>query len=278
MPGRVRPGPARDDAVRIVLTHPEPRVAALAAALGRRGHAVLPLPQRRLVPLVGEASVRARLAEAAAVDWLVFVSPGSVEAALPALQATGRWLPRRGIALIGPGTEAALRTRGLEPSPACPWVRPGRPPYDAAALLREPAFAVGPGSTLLVVRGETGRDDWIDDLRARGARVGIVAVLRSEPVDPDPGAVEVARAWLGEAGAVPLAMVFTTVDAIDRVSAALPDHGRDVAHACAVHPRQVARLQAQGWVRAELLAPGEAGLLAGIESWSTVQPPHQDPR
>lgn len=252
--------------MRIVLTHPEPRVASLGVAMRARGHAVLELPLRRLVPLVDDPGVRARLVRAADDDWVAFVSPGAVDAALPTLLAAGRWQPRRGIALIGPGTEAALRARGLAPTPGCPWVRPSRPPFDADALLREPAFDVGAGDTLLVVRGETGRDDWLEALRASGVRVDIAAVLRSVSIEPGPAVVGQADRWLREATAEPVAFVFTTVDAIDRLDGALPHPGRDVAHAYAVHPRQVARLRAQGWAGAELLEPGEAGLLAGIES------------
>jgi uroporphyrinogen-III synthase len=252
--------------MRIVLTHPEPRVSAVARALRTRGHAVLELPLRQLTSLVDAPAVRARLATAAAFDWLAFVSPGAVDAALPALVAAQSWLPHRGIALIGPGTEAALRAHGLAPTPACPWVRPAAPPFDADALLREPAFDAGPDDSLLVVRGETGRDDWLEALRARGVRVEIAAVLRSVPIEPTPAAVGQADRWLREAGETPVAFVFTTVDAIDRLDAVLSRELRDTARACAVHPRQVARLYAQGWRQPELLEPGEAGLLAGIES------------
>lgn len=257
--------------MRVVLTHPEPRVVALAAALRGRGHAVLELPLRRLTSLLDASDVRAQLRMAAEYDWLAFVSPGAVEAALPALLGAGRWQPRRGIALIGPGTEAALRARGLAPAPACRWVRPACPPFDADALLREPAFDVGAGGSLLVVRGETGRDDWLEALRARGALVDIAAVLRSAPIEPGPTALGQAGRWLRESAAEPVAFVFTTVDAIDRLDRALSHHERGAACALAVHPRQVARLRALGWARAELLEPGEAGLLAGIESTGSAR-------
>jgi uroporphyrinogen-III synthase len=258
--------------MRVVLTHPAPRGSALAAALRGLGHAVCELPLRRLRPLTGEASARAPLEAADAFDWLVFVSPGAVEAALPVLLARRGGWAREGIGLIGPGTESVLRAAGLTPAQTGRWVRPARAPYDAQALLATPPFDAPAGRSMLVIRGEGGRDDWIDTLRGRGARVQTVAVLRAEQVDPDPEALAQACAWLAASiSEEPVAFVFTMGDAIERLDPLLPAAGRATAIALAVHPRLVGRLGELGWSMARLLEPGEAGLRLGIES-ARVEP------
>jgi uroporphyrinogen-III synthase len=253
--------------MRVVLTHPVPRGSALAAGLRGLGHTVCELPLRRLRPLTGEASARDPLEAADTFDWLVFVSPGAVEAALPVLLARRGGWAREGIGLIGPGTESVLRAAGLTPAQTGRWVRPARAPYDAQALLATPPFDAPAGRSMLVIRGEGGRDDWIDTLRARGARVQTVAVLRAEPLDPDPVALAQACGWLAASiSEEPVAFVFTTGDAIERLDPLLPAAGRATAIALAVHPRLVGRLGELGWSTARLLEPGEAGLRLGIES------------
>jgi uroporphyrinogen-III synthase len=252
--------------MRVVLTHPAPRCAALAASLRQHAHRVLELPLRRLEPRTDDPHTLAQLDALASFDWLVFVSPGAVGAAVPVLAARRPGWPRQGIGLIGPGTEAALRSAGLRPPPGCRWVRPERAPYDAQGLLGQPPFDAPAGLAMLVIRGERGRDDWIAALRERGARVEVAAVLRAEPIAPDPVGLDEAGLWLVQAGDEPVAFVFSTADAIDRLDPLLPREGRAAAMALAVHPRLVARLHELGWSRARLLEPGEAGLRLALES------------
>jgi len=252
--------------VRVVLTHPAPRCAALAISLRQQAHQVLELPLRRLEPRTDDPHTLAQLDALASFDWLVFVSPGAVGAAVPVLATRQPGWPRQGIGLIGPGTEAALRSAGLHAPPGCRWIRPERAPYDAQALLGEPPFDAPAGLSMLVIRGERGRDDWIAALRERGARVEVAAVLRAEPIAPDPARLDEAGGWLAQARDEPVAFVFSTADAMDRLDPVLPHAGRAVATALAVHPRLVARLRELGWSQARLLEPGEDGLRLALES------------
>ncbi|MBP8305750.1 MAG: uroporphyrinogen-III synthase [Burkholderiaceae bacterium] len=251
--------------MRVVLTQPLPRVAALAQALRQRGHEVLELPVRRLESLAGQPAVSSLLGNLFTFDWVVFVSPGAVDAAWSALPEV--WPPGTGVATVGPGTEAALLAHGFDPAVLFePLVRPRRAPFDAAALLSEAPFATPAGLRILVVRGEMGRDDWIDTLRESGACVDVVAVHRSHVLALGEAASRQAAAWLAEAARLPVVFVFTAQDAIDTLDKALPAAGRDRARALAVHPRQVASLRKCGWSRATEMHPGESGLVAGIES------------
>lgn len=252
--------------MRVVLTHPAPRCTTLAAGLRAHGHQPLALALRRLEPRTEDPQTLALLDALAGFDWLIFVSPGAVAAVMALLAVRQPGWPRQGIGLIGPGTESALRAAGLQPPADRRWVRPARAPYDAQALLGEPPFDAPSGLSMLVVRGERGRDDWIDTLRERGARVAVAAVLRADAIEPDPAVLAQAGAWLAQGQVEPVAFVFSTVDAIERLDPLLPREGRAAAIALAVHPRLVARLRELGWSRAELLEPGETGLRLALES------------
>jgi len=251
--------------MRVVLTQPLPRVQALAPALRMRGHEVVELPVRRLESLADQPAVKSLLGSLFAFDWVVFVSPGAVDAAWAALPDP--WPPGTAVATVGPGTEAALLARGFDPAALFePLVRPRQPPFDAAALLQETPFVAPAGLRILVVRGEVGRDDWIEALRQAGAAVEVVAVHRSHALPLAETDIRQAADWLAEAARRPVVFVFTAQDAIDRLDQALPSGGRDRARALAVHPRQVAALRKCGWSRATEMRPGESGLVAGIES------------
>lgn len=251
--------------MRVVLTQPLPRVQALAQALRTRGHEVLELPVRRLESLVGQPAVTSLLGNLFTFDWVVFVSPGAVDAAWDALPDV--WPPGTGVATVGPGTEATLLARGFDPTVLFePLVRPRQAPFDAAALLNEVPFVAPAGLRILVVRGEGGREDWIDTLRGAGAAVEVVAVHRSHALQVSADCARQAADWLAQAARHPVVFAFTAQDAIDTLDKALPTLGRDRARALAVHPRQVAALRKCGWSRASEMHPGESGLVAGIES------------
>ena len=251
--------------MRVVLTQPLPRVTALAQALRTRGHEVLELPVRRLESLAGQPAVSSLLGNLFTFDWVVFVSPGAVDAAWGALPDV--WPPGTGVATVGPGTESTLLAHGFDPAVLFePLVCPRQAPFDAAALLNEAPFAAPAGLRILVVRGEGGRDDWIDALRRAGAAVEVVAVHRSLALPLAEAGSRQAADWLAAAAREPVVFVFTAQDAIDSLDKALPTVGRDRARALAVHPRQVAALRKCGWSRATEMHPGESGLVAAIES------------
>lgn len=103
-----------------------------------------------------------------AADWLVFASPGGLEALLEQLAGLGRDVRGLGgarLATIGPVTEAHLRQRGLKVDRASETV---------AAF----AAAVVAGTTLLVVGEESGDQHAGRALAERGAVVSELPVFR----------------------------------------------------------------------------------------------------
>jgi uroporphyrinogen III methyltransferase/synthase len=251
---------------KLVLTHPEPRNARVAERLCARGVDVVLLPARRLVPL-GRAAIDRdhplnRLAE---YRWVVPVSPGAVEAALA--QRAGDWPRTTGLAVVGPGTAAALARLGLA-APAVRVVCPASAPYDADALLALPAFARGAGARVLVLRGPSGRDAWVDTLKARGFEVDVVQCYRSEAATPSAGARARLQDWAAHDRQVGFA--FSSIDAIDATLLLLAEAGLRAwatrQTALVLHPRHVAHLAKIGWTRTVQIEPGEVGLVQALES------------
>jgi uroporphyrinogen-III synthase len=247
---------------RVALTHPEPRVGRIAAALRARGHEVAILSTRRLTPLPFGPDLAEALEDE---QWAVFVSPGAVETALDLLD--GHWPETVGLAVIGPGSAHSLAERGIA-APRYRIVAPPAPPFDADALMRQPPFAEPAGLRIVVLRGERGRTDWMDALRARGARVSALSIYRSEAIAPSLASLAPLEAW--RRGAADATFVFSSADGIEGAEAVL--RARDClewAHgqrALAVHPRLVRLLRDAGWSRAIEASPGEPALIAAIES------------
>lgn len=245
---------------RVVLTQPLPRVEALERALARRGHEVARLTFTRIQarPMVGLA------AQVAEVDWIVAVSPAAVEALASALSHV--WPPGPGLALVGPGSLLALEQTGLR-VPADRLTFPAAAPFDAGAMLAAGPLARPAGCSVLVVRGEGGRDDWIDVLRARGAQVEVLSLYDRQPVVPEPDACARLGQWLAESA--PVYCVLTQSSAAIAL-AALPEAERlrepaNPLVALAIHARIAEAAITAGFHRVQLIDPGENAIAAAIE-------------
>lgn len=273
---------------RVVLTQPLPRVASLAARLSERGHEVLMLPFSRLVAAgeEGEATIDTTMRRLAAdeFDWVVFVSPASIAIAAPHLPKP--WPARTGIAVVGPASRHALDDLGQALAGAR-IIAPEGPRYDADALVELPALQAPAGLRVLVLRGASGNDGWIERLRQRGAAVEVCALYRREAVEPPAQACAQLAAWLaavrsGQTGSFPAGpfpagpflagpfIVVTLIETVQRLERCLAQEGRlDQAHAAPVltiHPRIEQALRAAGWRDVRLLAPGQQTLAAALES------------
>ncbi len=245
---------------RVVLTQPLPRVEPLARALVERGHEVLCLSFTRVLAREVDG-LEDRLAR---TDWVVAVSPAALER-LAALLGN-RWPTGPGLALIGPGSLRALEQSGMA-IPPDRLALPSRPPFDASALLRAGPLTQPAGKRVLVVRGDGGRDDWIDQLREAGAAVETLALYDREPIQPDPAALLRLRDWLVEPAKV--FCVLTQTGTAARLTQAAgeqsirPPFGSVVA--LAIHSRIAEAAAAVGFTRVRLIDPGEDALIAAIE-------------
>jgi uroporphyrinogen III methyltransferase / synthase len=168
---------------RIVMTRSRAQAQAFCALLEAEGAEVVAFPTIRLVPPEDYGPVDQAILRLGKYNWVVFTSQNGVTAFLDRLQALGRD-PRalRGIlvAAIGPGTGAALRTRGVDVALA-----PAE--FRAEALVEAFARAGVRGASILLPRAEVARSVLPDGLRRLGAQVDVVAVYRTEVEhDQDP--------------------------------------------------------------------------------------------
>ena len=151
--------------VRIAVTRARAQASGLAAGLRGLGADVVEAPAIRIEPLAIE------LPALGDYDLLVLTSPNGVEELFRHLR-DARALAGPRIAVIGPGTAAALRARGVE-----------------ADLVPERAVGEGLAAALegrsfrraLVARAEAARDVVPDALRAAGTEVDVVALYRTVP-------------------------------------------------------------------------------------------------
>lgn len=250
---------------RVILTQPEPRVHAIAHRLRARGHEVLVPGLSRIVEQPDNPDLQRTLARLAEFDCAVLVSPSAVHAVA---RLVDQWPSTVLFALIGPGSRAALDDAGFGRAPEQVLV-PEHPPYDGASLIRLPPFDAPADLRVLVLRGMTGSDDWIDALRACGACVEVGTAYRHESIEPDPEML--ARLGTGPVQELrDTQLVVTQAATVARLDQLFRQAGvREQAlqmQALAIHPRIVAALHQFGWKRVRQIDPGECALVHALES------------
>jgi uroporphyrinogen-III synthase len=246
---------------RVVLTQPQPRVAAFTDKLRARGHCAVELSFSRLES--NSPPDLARLIDS--VDWVIAVSPASVGFLFDSLE--DRWPGRAGLALVGPGSLAAVRSRPLRRPPPV-LVCPEAPPWDAAALMAQAPFHEPAGLRCVVVRGDSGRDQWIASLRSAGAEVEVLPIYLRQPITPPASSVDTLLRWLAEPQA--LSWVFTQASTVGQcqslVGEALLAQRIDSDRALVIHPRIAEAARSVGFEHVNMLDPGLESLLAALES------------
>ncbi|TQV62104.1 MAG: uroporphyrinogen-III synthase [Halothiobacillaceae bacterium] len=188
------PSPAKGElaGLRIAVTRPAHQADALIERIRAAGGEAIAQPLLAIAPPDLPVSADALRAKAQRAERIIFISPNAVRMALGVLPASHwRPLPMHGedwggekgqasrIAAIGKGTARALHEAGFSD------VLAPRDGADSEALLALPEFADMRGRTLLIVRGEGGRDLLATTLEARGAAVIHAVVYRRLPRPPD---------------------------------------------------------------------------------------------
>ncbi len=174
----------------VIITRPLQQAAALTARLQARGLEVFQCPALEILPVVDAALVRAALESLAQYQLVIFVSPNAIEQALVHLR--GDWPTTTAIGVMGPGSRAALQAHGIGADQATiisPQHEAGGEGdqtaenlrFDSESLLEQlkrpdsglPAALAQ--ARVLVLRGTQGRDLIVEQLRAQGAQVDVVA-------------------------------------------------------------------------------------------------------
>jgi uroporphyrinogen III methyltransferase/synthase len=167
--------------VSVAVTRARAQVSGLAARLRALGAAVIEAPAIRIEPLDVE------LPDPRGYDLLVLTSPNGVDELFRHV-ADARALAGPTIAVIGPGTAAALLAHGVRAD-----IVPSRAVGEGLAE----ALAGRSFRRALVARAEEARDVVPDALRAAGAEVDVVALYRTvaEPLSDSARGAALGADW-----------------------------------------------------------------------------------
>ncbi|MDR1040559.1 MAG: uroporphyrinogen-III C-methyltransferase [Deltaproteobacteria bacterium] len=166
---------------RITVTRTRRQAGRLASALRELGAAVEERPVIEIREIDPNPELEKALSRLDAYDWLAFTSPNGAEIFMRALFASGldaRRLHRARIAVIGPGTAAALRPFGLVPD-----LTPES--FIAEGLLE--AFRDVETGPLLLARASKARDTLPEGLAKLGFDVHLVPLYDTVNPEPEPG-------------------------------------------------------------------------------------------
>ena len=222
---------------RIVLCRAKLQASGLSTRLRRLGAEAVEVPVIELAdPEDGGAALMAAAATVRAHDWVVFTSVNAVERFFAHLR-DARALGDTKVAAIGPGTAAALATRGVVAD---------RQPASSVAESLVAEFGRGPGS-VLVPQAAAARPVLADGLQASGWTVTDVQAYRTVPATPSPELLAAAAKadaiaftssstvenYLAAAG--PQAVPPTVVCIGPITAATAAEHGLTVAATAATH-------------------------------------------
>lgn len=252
--------------MRIIVTRPAAQAQAWVHDLCERGFDAAALPLIAIGAPADPALVLAAWETLAEHALVVFVSPNAVEQFFAAAPAGARWPDRTLAGSLGPGTTRELRARSV---PAAAIAEPAADAlqFDSESLWAELSARPWQGRSVLIVRGDGGRDWLADTLRGAGARVELLGAYRRVASKPDAAQ----RALLAAAVAAPAEhlWLFSSSEAIDRLAALCPELDAPAwrpAQAIATHPRIADRARALGIGVVHASRPGIDAVTACIQS------------
>lgn len=245
----------------IVVTRPAGQADALGAAIAARGGEPVLFPVLAIadVDAPGAAALAGIVARLGEYDLAVFVSPNAVEKAMAAILRHGPWPGGVRAATVGRESAAALARRGVTDVVA------PRDRADSEALLALPELADMRGRRVVIFRGDGGRELLGDSLAARGAAVTYATCYRRSRADADPAPL-LARWRRGALDAVTVTSSEGLANLWETVGAPGQAFLRDTP-LFAPHARIAGNARALGLARVIATAPGDAGLVAGLETF-----------
>lgn len=245
----------------IVVTRPAEQAGKLAGELEARGGIAVRFPVLAIFDTDRPEALQAAAAGIDAFDYAVFVSPNAVEKALGAICARRAWPDHVVACAMGETSARAIAGFGVAHI-----ITPQGGRFDSEALLARPEFAPGEirGKRVAIFRGDSGRELLGETLEARGAQVTRIPCYRRGRPDIDTAPL---LNLLGH-GAIDAVTVTSSEglrNLVEMVGAAgLP--ALQAAPLFVAHQRIAEEAAAMGFADVTVTAPGDAGLLAGLEA------------
>jgi uroporphyrinogen-III synthase len=213
-------------------------------------------------PAPDAGAVRAAWTQVPGAALVMFVSANAVSHFFAARPVGGAWPAGTLAGSTGPGTSAALREAGVpaaqiaEPDPAGP--------FDTEALWQRMAGLDWSGRTVLVVRGEGGRDWLAEQLRAAGAKVHFVAAYRRVAPDLGGAGERLVQAALDQPATH--RWHFSSSEAIEHLRQACPAADWTASQALATHPRIADAARRAGFGSVSLVGVHPADVAAALQA------------
>jgi uroporphyrinogen-III synthase len=246
---------------RIVVTRPAEQAGKLAREIEARGGIAVRFP----VLAIFDADDPRPLQDAAACidsyDMAVFVSPNAAEKALVVITARRPWPERVVAAAMGETSARAIARFGVARI-----VVPEGGRFDSEALLQRPEFSEEAmrGKRVAIFRGDAGRELLGETLEARGAHVDRISCYRRGRPDIDAGPL---REGLAQ-GTID-ALTVTSSEGLRNLVTMVGATGAAALKRVPLlvaHQRIAEEARQMGFAEAIVTAPGDAGLLAGLEA------------
>lgn len=153
----------------VLVTRPEHQMQGLAELIRSLGGEPVLFPAMEIVALPNDAPAMKRLAE---FELAVFASPNAARLAMPRIVQAGGPPASLRLAALGPGTAAELKKFGVREM-----ITP-EAEFDTEALLEALSELQFAGKSVVIFRGQGGRELLGESLRRRGAEVEYVECYR----------------------------------------------------------------------------------------------------
>jgi uroporphyrinogen-III synthase len=244
----------------ILVTRPARQAAGIATRIAALGGTPIVFPAIVILPPADPAPLARAQASLASYDVAIFVSANAAEYGVA---DPTRWPASLPAVAPGPGTAEALAAVGIGPA------RIPEASFDSAGMLALPELAAVRGKRIVIFRGEGGREELGEALRARGAAVDFVPCYRR--ARPESGAAGLHQAF--REGRVD-AVTITSSEGLDNLWALGDDAMRDAWRGCPTfvpHARIADHARKLGLAVVET-AGSDAGLVAGLLEWAAAQP------
>jgi uroporphyrinogen-III synthase len=250
--------------MRVLVTRPAAQAAAWVRSLAGHGIDAVALPLIDIVPPADLAAVQDAWRSLPGRRLVVFVSPNAAEQFFVHGPQGTAWPPQVQAGSVGPGTTQVLLQLGV-PAPCVVEPAADAVQFDSEALWQRLQTQSWQGASVLVVRGDGGRDWLADTLRRQGAQVSFVAAYRRVAARFDD--IDL-RERLDAALAQPREHLwfFSSSEAIEHLVQARPQAAWRDACAIATHPRIAQRARDAGFAAVHETRPTLEAVVACIQS------------
>lgn len=242
--------------LKIVVTRPRDQAVQLVQRIGQAGGVPMLYPLLDIAPVQDTRVLHEQIARLPRFNLAIFISPNAVHYGIAAIRAAGELPKKLKIATVGQGSAKALRELGIA-NVIAPTER-----FDSEGLLALPELQDIAGWSVMIFRGDGGRELLGDTLKARGATVEYAACYQRSKPQHDAGIL---------LASAPDAITVTSSEALGYLWQMLDESAQAVlrdTHLFVPHQRIAELARQQGWNNVMLTGSGDDGLLSALMAWA----------